>query len=93
MEEVLANSCRRCHWEPQENDAPFGMLSVDGIHEERSGKPIFELMKAMVQADLMPPLDALVTPDVTPLSPEQKKTLLTWLEAGAPRSDKPCPTK
>lgn len=79
-------SCRRCHWEPQENDAPFGMVRFEDVHRTRSGKPVFLLMQQMLEADLMPPLDALVSPSVTPLPPEAKEVLLTWLRAGAPRS-------
>lgn len=91
VEEVLAHSCRRCHWEPLENDAPFSLLSYENVLKMRSGKPIHVLMEQMVQNDLMPPLDALVSPDVTPLSPEQKATLLKWLAAGAPKSIAKCP--
>lgn len=90
VEEVLAQSCRRCHWEPQENDAPFAMLRYENILAMRSGKPIHVLMEQMVQSDLMPPLDALVSPNVTPLEPEQKATLLKWLSAGAPESTADC---
>ncbi len=90
VEEVLAASCRRCHWDPRENDAPFEMVRWEDTQKSRSGKPIHVLMKHMVEADLMPPLNALVKPPVTPLSPEQKKTLLAWLGEGAPRSDEVC---
>jgi hypothetical protein len=47
-------------------------------------------MKQMVAAELMPPLDALVTPKVTPLSAEDKKTMLDWLAAGGKKSDQVC---
>ena len=90
VEAVLERSCRRCHWEPTENDAPFGMVHYEDVQAQRSGKPTFVLMKQMVEADLMPPLDALVTPRVSPLEQEDKETLLTWLRAGAPRSVKRC---
>lgn len=90
VEAVLERSCRRCHWDPTENDAPFGMVRYDDVQASRSGKPIFVLMKQMVAADLMPPLDALVTPKVTPLDPKDKETLLAWLQADAPRSTERC---
>ncbi len=90
VDEVLASSCRRCHWEPQENDAPFPLVMYDDIQKERSGKPIFKLMEQMVAADLMPPLDEPVEPKVAPLTPEQKEILLKWLGAGAPKNEDKC---
>ena len=90
MEEVLAASCRRCHWDPRENDAPFSLLRWQDTQKIRTGKPIYLLMQQMVSTDLMPPLDALVEPAVTPLSVEHKQTLLNWLKAGAKESKEVC---
>lgn len=90
VDEVLASSCRRCHWDPQENDAPFPLVKYEDTQQQRSGKPIFKLMEQMVAADLMPPLDEPVEPQVIPLTPEQKGTLLKWLGAGALRSEEKC---
>ncbi len=86
VERVLASSCRRCHWEPRENDAPFALVKWDDTRKERQGSPIFVLMKKQVEAELMPPLDEPVEPPVTPLTSEQKTTLLRWLEQGAERA-------
>lgn len=91
VDKVLAASCRRCHWEPRENEAPFSLVKYEDIEKMRSGKPISRLMAQMVAADLMPPLDEPVEPKVSPLMPEQKETLLKWLADGAPRSDAKCP--
>lgn len=91
VDKVLAVSCRRCHWEPRENEAPFALVRYDDIERMRSGKPISKLMEQMVEADLMPPLDEPVEPKVTPLTLKQKETLLKWLADGAPRSDEKCP--
>lgn len=90
VDKVLAYSCRRCHWEPRENEAPFALVKYEDIEKVRSGKPISKLMAQMVQADLMPPLEEPVEPKVTPLTPEQKGTLLKWLADGAPRSEERC---
>jgi hypothetical protein len=67
------------------------MVNWEGLQQTREGKPIFKLMEQMLEADLMPPLDATVKPPVTPLTGEHKKTLLDWLKSGAPRSNVPCP--
>lgn len=90
VDQVLAASCRRCHWEPQENDAPFALAKYEDIEKMRSGKPIAKLMEQMVEADLMPPLDEPVEPKVTPLTAEQKETLLKWLGDGAKKSTQKC---
>jgi hypothetical protein len=91
VDAVLALSCRRCHYEPPENDAPFPLMKYEDIEVMRSGKPIRQLMEQMVAADLMPPLDEPVQPKVTPLTLEQKNTLLGWLRAGAPKNPERCP--
>ncbi len=90
VEQVLQQSCRRCHWEPQENEAPFALRTWDDTQAMRSGKPIHVLMLQMVEADLMPPLDALVEPDVEPLTAEQKEILVRWLKQGAKKSTEKC---
>lgn len=46
VETVLAMSCRRCHWDPQEHDAPFAMKTWQNVQGKRDGKPIYQLMKA-----------------------------------------------
>lgn len=88
---MLAASCRRCHFEPRENDAPFSLVKYEDIEKLRSGKPISKLMIQMVEADLMPPLDEPLEPKVTPLTPAQKEILLDWLWRGAPRNPGKCP--
>lgn len=90
VDRVLADVCRRCHWEPQEHDAPFAMTNWQDLQAKRDGKPIFVLMQQMVEADLMPPTDALVKPRPEPLSAEQKSTLLAWLAQGATRATDTC---
>lgn len=91
IEKILATSCRRCHWEPREYDAPFSLVKWEATRETRSGKFIFELMRKQVAADLMPPvLEVVAEPPVEALRSEDKKTLLEWLEAGAEKSNDTC---
>lgn len=90
VEGVLSQSCRRCHWDPQENDAPFPLRTWEDTRAVRSGKEIHVLMMQMVDADLMPPLDALVEPKVEPLTAQQKTVLLDWLRQGAQKSSEKC---
>lgn len=91
VEQVLALSCRRCHWEPQENDAPFPLVKWDHTQAERSGAKIIDLMQKQVAADLMPPVEEMLSPPVTPLTEEQKQVLLSWLSSGGLRSSTTCP--
>lgn len=91
VEKVLAQTCRRCHFDPPENDAPFSLAKWENTQEDLDGSLIIDMMKDQISADLMPPLDAMVSPPVSPLTPAQKKTLLDWLEAGGSKSDQACP--
>jgi hypothetical protein len=66
------------------------MVKWEDTQKMRSGKPIHVLMRQMVGADLMPPLDLSVEPKVSPLSAAHKQTLLAWLDAGAKKSSETC---
>lgn len=90
VDRVLAASCRRCHWDPTENDAPFALVNYEDTQNMRSGKLISELMEQMVAADLMPPLSEPVEPKVAPLGAGQKEILLKWLRSGAPKNEGQC---
>jgi hypothetical protein len=90
VEEVLALTCRRCHWNPQENDAPFPLATWEDTQKERSGKPIHILMAQMIEADLMPPTDLVLKPPVTRLTDDQKNVLLRVLKEGAKKSEETC---
>jgi hypothetical protein len=66
------------------------LVRWEDAQKVRTGKPIFMLMRQMVSADLMPPLDALVEPAVTPLSVEHKQILIAWVDAGGKKSGEVC---
>ncbi len=87
---MLAESCRRCHWQPLEHDAPFVFDTWDALQKKASGKHIHQLMLGQLEAGLMPPVDLALEPPVTALSSDQKSRLMSWLRAGAPRSDETC---
>jgi hypothetical protein len=91
VDQALALTCRRCHWDPPEHDAPFALVDWKDVQSKREGKPIFQLMIQMLEADLMPPPDVSLDPPVHPMPAEQKATLLAWLKAGAIRSEVACP--
>ena len=84
---ILRAKCQRCHSEPQENGAPFALLTyADTQAEDRAGTPRFEKMKAALESDYMPPQFLKLTPEVEPLLADERSTLLTWL-AGEPPLD------
>jgi uncharacterized membrane protein len=84
---ILRAKCQRCHSEPQENGAPFALLTyADTQVEDRAGRPRFEKMKAALESDYMPPQFLKLTPEVEPLLADERSTLLTWL-AGEPPLD------
>jgi hypothetical protein len=96
---VLAAKCQRCHQDPPQNGAPAPFLTYEDTQAEYadSGRPFFELMLFDVEQGFMP-LVALnepptsLMPPVQPLTVDEKRTLLTWLEQGAkPVGGTDCP--
>ncbi|MES1183913.1 MAG: hypothetical protein ABUL60_08850 [Myxococcales bacterium] len=87
---VLQAKCQRCHGEPQENGAPFPLLSyADTQVVDRAGSPRSDKMKAALESDFMPPQFLKLTPEVEPLSDDERATLLDWL-ANEPPLDADC---
>ncbi len=80
---ILSAKCVTCH--QKGGIAPFAMDSYEIV------KGMAPMMREAVMARRMPPWDA--DPHVskfsndTSLTPEQSKTLIHWIEAGAPRGD------
>jgi hypothetical protein len=66
------------------------MVDWKDVQSKRDGKPIFELMIQMLEADLMPPPDVPLDPPARPMPTEHKAALLAWLKAGATRSEVVC---
>jgi len=92
VEPILQAHCQRCHTDPQENGAPFPLLSYADTQE---GTPThrFEQMGAAVERDFMPPQWLEVDPPVEPLPCSEKATLLAWIDQGAappPEDDASC---
>lgn len=77
---ILEARCQRCHTDPQENGAPFSLLTYDDTQDENR----YEHMGEAVDRDFMPPLWLEVDPPVERLSCSEKATLLAWVDQGAP---------
>jgi hypothetical protein len=95
--DVQGRRCHRCHVEPQENGAPFPLLTWANTQGIYGNKPIWTKMYAAVCEDFMPycgdgscPVGVAPVPAVLPLTPSQKSTLLEWLSCPQPVFDVVC---
>ncbi len=80
---VLEEACQRCHGATPDQGAPFPLVSYEDTQVvSRSGKPRFELIGEVVASDFMPATYITLDPQVLPLDPDDKATLLAWVEAG-----------
>ncbi len=76
---ILEAKCRRCHTEPQENSAPFPLLTWEDTRAEYIGKPIYVRMQNAVETEFMPLTALQLDPPVEKLTAAEKDTLLAWL--------------
>lgn len=86
---VVEAKCVRCHSDPPQHGAPFSLHGYDAITAAAPtasdpGRTRADRMLAAVESGEMPFTALELDPPVEPLSCEERTTLLTWLEAGAP---------
>lgn len=94
IDAILEAKCRRCHQDPPQNFAPFPLLTWEHTQADHNEIPIHQRMFNVVSSGFMPymgsnpPLD----PPVEPLTPQEKATLLDWLDdCGPPVEAVACP--
>jgi hypothetical protein len=86
VDDAFAAKCRRCHTIPTRHGAPFVFLTWEDTQQERGGQRLTELIGRAVRSNFMPyRMEA--NPPVLPLSDEEKKAILDWVDAGGPRQD------
>jgi hypothetical protein len=86
VDDVFAAKCRRCHTVPTRHGAPLVFLTWDDTRQDRQGQPLFAIIGRAVRTSYMPyRIEA--NPPVAPLSDDEKKIILDWVDAGAPRED------
>jgi hypothetical protein len=86
VDDAFALKCRRCHTVPTRHGAPFVFLTWDDTQQERGGQRLTELIGRAVRSNFMPyRIEA--NPPVLPLTDDEKKTILDWVDAGGPRQD------
>lgn len=90
VDDVLAKKCRRCHGSPARHSAPFPLYTWDDTRVMHNGQPIYERVGLAVKTGFMPNLIP-ANPPVEKLTEEEKKVVLDWVAAGAPRASDPAP--
>jgi len=86
LDDVFATKCRRCHTVPTRHNAPLVFLTWDDTRQDRMGQPLFTIIGRAVRTNFMPyRIEA--NPPVLPLTDDEKKIILDWVDAGAPRED------
>jgi hypothetical protein len=86
VDDVFAGKCRRCHTVPTRHGAPLVFLTWEDAHHDRLGQPLYAVIGRAVRTNFMPQrIEA--NPPVQPLSDDEKKIILDWVDAGAPRED------
>ena len=86
VDDAFASKCRRCHSIPTRHGAPFVFLTWDDTQQDRGGQKLTQLIGRAVRSNFMPyRIEA--NPPVQPLTEEEKKAILDWVDAGGPRED------
>lgn len=91
IEAIIAAKCQRCHQDPPQNGAPFPLLTWQDTQEEYLLSPIWKRMYNAVNTGFMPFVALPLDPPVEPLTPQEKDTLLAWLECALPVEAQACP--
>lgn len=86
VDQVFALKCRRCHTIPTRHGAPLVFLTWDDVQKDRAGDPIYKVIGRVVRSGFMP-YRVEANPPVEPLDESEKKIILDWVDAGAPRQD------
>lgn len=86
VDDVFASKCRRCHTVPTRHGAPLVFLTWDDTRQDRMGLPVYAVIGRAVRTGFMPyRIEA--NPPVAQLTEDEKKIILDWVDAGAPRED------
>jgi|GEM_PF-1989477 len=86
VDDVFASKCRRCHTIPTRHGAPLVFLTWEDTRQDRLGQPLYAVIGRAVRTDFMP-YRVEANPPVQQLSDDEKKIILDWVDAGAPRED------
>lgn len=86
LDDVFAAKCRRCHTIPARHGAPLVFLTWDDTQQDRGGQKLAQVIGRAVRSGFMPyRIEA--NPPVQPLSDDEKKIILDWVDAGGPKQE------
>jgi uncharacterized membrane protein len=85
---ILAAKCERCHANPPDHGAPFPLTSYVDTQEpsplpDEPNRIRAEDMRKAVETNYMPFMGISLDPPVSPLTCQERATLLDWLGKGA----------
>jgi hypothetical protein len=84
VDDVFARKCRRCHTIPTRHGAPFVFFTWQDTRQDRLGQPLYAAIGRAVGSGFMPyKIEA--NPPVQPLTEEEKKIVMDWVQAGGPK--------
>jgi len=84
VDDVFARKCRRCHTIPTRHGAPFVFFRWEDTRQDRLGQPLYAVIGRAVSSGFMPyKIEA--NPPVQPLTDDEKKIIVDWVAAGAPK--------
>ena len=86
VDEVFANKCRRCHTVPPRHAAPLVFLTWDDTRQDRLGQPVYSVIGRAVRSGFMP-YKIQANPPIASLTEQEKRIILDWVDAGAPRAE------
>jgi hypothetical protein len=86
VDDALAAKCRRCHTTPTRHGAPFALLTWEDAQRRFRDKPVWQHIGSAVKSGFMP-YRLPANPPIEPLNDGEKRSLLEWVAAGAPRQD------
>jgi uncharacterized membrane protein len=86
VDDVFATKCRRCHTIPTRHGAPFVFLTWEDTRQDRLGQPLYAVIGRAVRTNFMP-YRVEANPPVEQLTDDEKKIILDWVDAGAPREE------
>jgi hypothetical protein len=81
---IIETYCLRCHGEPQENQAPFPLVSYASTQASYAGEAIYKRMGNAIDSEFMPPTDLSLSPPVQALPAQERALVQEWVVRGAP---------
>jgi hypothetical protein len=89
VDAILETNCRKCHSRPPQFGAPMPLMTWDDLHARAvsdASKKVYELVAMKIANDRAP----MPPPPNERLSEADRKVIMDWVAAGAPRGPETC---